>query len=155
MADDVEAGKMSPEMIAELLAKPVLARLATASPKTLAPHVVPVWFGWDGQSVWISAFRSTRKVRDLQRNPLCSIVIDDAQSGVDYQAIVFEGQAELVSEPAGFLQEMTARIYTRYLGPEGVLAKDPQSWIHDPENLLIKLTPQKTLAWYSARRETP
>lgn len=154
MTDEVISGKMTPEMIEELLAKPILARLATASPKTLAPHVVPVWFGWEDGSVWISAFRSTRKVQDLQRNPLCSIAIDEAQSGVDYQAIVLEGRAELVGEPVDFLQEMTTRIYTRYLGPDGILAKDPQSWIHDPENLLIKLTPDKTLAWYSARRKT-
>ena len=31
-------------------------------------HVVPVWFGWDGESIYISAFRSTRKVKELIRN---------------------------------------------------------------------------------------
>jgi hypothetical protein len=36
----------------------------------------------------------------------------------------------------------------RYLGAEGVLAPDPQSWIASPENLLVKLTPSKIMSWH-------
>ena len=149
---EVETGKMSPEMVKNLLSQPILARIATASPKTLRPHVVPVWFGWDGESLWISSFRSTRKIKNLQANPFCSIAIDTAESGWDFQTVIFEGSAELVTEPAEFVREMTTWVYTRYLGPEGVLAPDPQSWIHDPENLLVKLTPEWTYTSYSARK---
>lgn len=151
MADDVETGELSPENLEALLSQPVLARLGTAT-KTGRPHVTPVWFLWEQGSVWVSAFRSTRKVRDLMKNPSVSILIDTAESGVDFQAALFEGEAELITEPAEFIQEMSTRIYTRYLGPEGVLAPDPQSWIHDPENLLIRLQPEKTFTWYSARK---
>lgn len=129
------------------LEAPLLARLATVSLKTHQPHVTPVWYLWDGESVWISAFTSTRKVRELLKHPLCSIVIDEAPIGTENWGVIFEGAADLVTAPEPLVQAMTTRIYTRYLGPEGVLAKDPQSWIHDPENLLIKLTPAKTYSW--------
>ena len=131
------------------LVQTVLARIATADLVTGQPHVVPVWYAWDGESVWISAFKSTRKVKELQRNPRCSIVIDEARSGTENWGVVLEGEVELVSEPQEFLEEMTTRIYIRYLGRDGVMAEDPQSWIKDPENLLIKLTPQKTYSWFS------
>ena len=36
-------------LIEATLAQPVLARLATANPRSLQPHVVPVWFWWDGE----------------------------------------------------------------------------------------------------------
>ncbi len=135
------------------LDRPHLARLATADPITLQPHVVPVWYGWDGQSLWISAFRSTRKVKELMRNPRCSIVIDvdeaDSSSGNSpaIRAVLMEGEAELVTHPQHLLEEKTTWVYTRYLGPQGVLAVDPQSWIKDPENLLIKLTPRLVKTW--------
>ena len=58
-----------------------------------------------------------------------------------------EGEAELVTAPQDLLDEKTTWVYTRYLGPEGVLADDPQSWIKDPENLLIKLTPTFIKTW--------
>ncbi len=137
---------MSDEMD-EFLARPLLARLATADPQTLQPHVVPVWYGWDGQSLWISAFRSTRKVKELLKNPRVSIVIDVDGDVTGLRAVLMEGKAELVTGPQDLLEERTAWVYTRYLGPEGVLAADPQSWIKDPENLLIKLTPERTRTW--------
>lgn len=150
---EVESGKMSPETLTEFLLQPNIARLATAERDTSQPHVVPVWYLWDGESVWISSFRSTRKVKELQENPLCSIVVDTADSGVDYRSVVFEGEAELISDPLDFVQELTTRIYIRYLGETGVLEPDPQSWIHSPENLLIKLTPERTYTWYSAAKK--
>lgn len=131
-----------------LLAEPVLARLATANPKTLQPHVVPVWFLWDGDSLWISAFVSTRKVKDLLKNPRCAVLIEPAQpQGSPLQAVLLEGAVELIAEPASLIAEMSERIYTRYMGPEGVLAPEPQSWKQDPENRLIKLTPERRMVW--------
>ncbi|RPI30658.1 MAG: hypothetical protein EHM70_13350 [Chloroflexota bacterium] len=153
MADEIQTGKMTPEMVNAMMSKPLLARIATANPKTHSPHVVPVWFLWDGKSIWISTFRSTRKVRELQENPKCSIVVDDAKNGEENEGVIMEGDAELVSQPCELVQDMATRIYSRYLGPKGVLAPDPQSWIHDPDNLLIRLTPRKVYSWYAARKD--
>ena len=133
--------------IDEFLNRVLLARLATADPETGQPHVVPVWYGWDGQSLWISAFRSTRKVKELLKNPRCSIVIDVDGGPPGLRAVLMEGKAELVLSPQELLEEKTTWVYTRYLGAEGVLADDPQSWIKDPENLLIKLTPAFIKSW--------
>jgi PPOX class probable F420-dependent enzyme len=131
-----------------LLAEPVLARLGTVNPKTMQPHVVPVWFLWDGDSLWISAFVSTRKVKDLQKNPRCAVLIEPAQSqGSPLQAVLLEGAAELIAEPAALIAEMSERIYTKYMGPEEVLSPEPQSWKQDPENRLIRLTPERTMTW--------
>ncbi len=129
----------------ELLQQPVLARLATVSPKTLQPHVVPVWFWWDGASLWISAFSSTRKVKDLRQNPKCAVLVEPIKSEATLQAVLFEGTAELITEPRENVAGVALQIYTRYMGAEGVLAPEPQSWLADPENTLIKLTGARRL----------
>ena len=147
MTDKDEANKSHAAKIEALLSEPLLARIATASTHDLQPHVVPVWFLWDGESVWISSYSSTRKIRELQCNPKCSIVVDTSHRVGGLSAVLFEGQAELVTEPREFVREMVTRVYTKYLSPEGVLAAEPQEWIYSPENLLIKLTPEKTVAW--------
>ena len=133
--------------IDQLLNEPLLARMATASPNTLQPHVVPVWYAWDGTSLWINTFRGTRKVRDLLKNPLISVVVDRTGHKEGLSAIILEGKAEIIREPRDFLEEKTLWIYTRYLGPQGVMAAEPQSWIHDPEATLIKLTPTWVKSW--------
>jgi hypothetical protein len=62
-----------------------------------------------------------------------------------------EGQAELITDPAVVVL-VAERIYVRYIGAEGLLDPVPQSWIHDAESLLLKLTPSRTVTWYSASK---
>jgi len=140
---------LSKEKIAfmnSFLNRPLIARMATAD-SSCQPHVVPVWFGWDGKSIWISAFSSTRKVKELNLNPKISVVIDVAEENANTQGVLFEGTAEIIGKPLELVQKQSRWIYTRYLGEKGVLEKDPQSWIHDPENRIIKLTPDFIHTW--------
>ena len=134
-------------LIEAVLAEAVLARLATTNPKTMQPHVVPVWFAWDGVCVWISSFVSTRKIRELRRNPRGAVLIESKQEGSKLQAVLLEGTVELVAEPREMVTEIANKIYLRYLGPDGVREPEPQSWLKDPENLLIKLIPERIISW--------
>jgi nitroimidazol reductase NimA-like FMN-containing flavoprotein (pyridoxamine 5'-phosphate oxidase superfamily) len=135
-------------LVEGLLSQPVLARIATANPKTGQPHVVPLWYLWDGTSIWVSGFRSTRKFRELLVNPRCALLVEPADPKASkIQAVLFEGEAEVVTSPRQLVEEMSTRIYLRYLGEEGVKATDPQSWIHDVENLVVRLTPQEVFTW--------
>lgn len=128
------------------LSRPLLGRLATASPDG-QPHVVPVWFLFEDGFIWVSAFQATRKVVDLERNPKCAIVIDIEQGQEALSAVAIEGQAELIRAPFQEVRQRAQRIYAKYLGPEGVLARDPQEWLDSPENLLIKITPTRVKTW--------
>ena len=135
------------DLIEAVLAEPVLARLATTNPKTLQPHVVPVWFAWDGEHVWISSFVSTRKIRELKINPRGAVPIESKQEGSKLQAVLLEGTVELVTQPRQLVRKLASRIYIRYLGQEGIKDAEPQSWLNDAENLLIKLTPERVISW--------
>ena len=135
------------DLIEAVLEEPVLARLATTNPKTLQPHVVPVWFAWDGEHVWISSFVSTRKIRELKINPRGAVLIESKQEGSKLQAVLLEGTVELVTQPRQLVRKLASRIYIRYLGQEGIKDAEPQSWLNDAENLLIKLTPERVISW--------
>ena len=138
------ATSLSQPWVQELLARPILARLGTANPSTFQPHVTPVWFEWDGEYLYISAFISTRKGREVSLNPRISVLID-----VDHptQAVLLEGIAEVLSEPA-LVAPRSESIYARYVGVEGVKEATYQSWVHDPENRLLKLKPERVFTWY-------
>jgi nitroimidazol reductase NimA-like FMN-containing flavoprotein (pyridoxamine 5'-phosphate oxidase superfamily) len=134
------------QFVDDFLEAPLIARMATAD-KDGRPHVVPVWYGWDGQALWISSFASTRKIGELEVNPYLSVVIDVAEADGANKAVVFEGEVELIESPRDLVAEKSTWIYTRYLGEQGVLGKEPQSWIHDPLNRIIKLTPTDVFIW--------
>lgn len=129
--------------VQDLLARPILARLGTANPRTVQPHVTPVWFEWDGEHLYISVFISTRKGREVTENPRISVLIDVEKPT---QAVLFEGQAVVLSDPA-LVAPLAESIYTRYVGAEGVKEATYQSWVHDPENRIIKLKPERVFTW--------
>jgi nitroimidazol reductase NimA-like FMN-containing flavoprotein (pyridoxamine 5'-phosphate oxidase superfamily) len=134
--------------IEELLAQPVLARLATSELATGQPHVVPVWFLWDGNALWISAFSSTQKVKLLSANPRAAVLIEpDAGHPNTLQAVLIKGGAEIIDEPRDFVARQAIAIYAHYLGEAGVQAAEPQSWAYDPENRLLRIQPTKILSW--------
>jgi nitroimidazol reductase NimA-like FMN-containing flavoprotein (pyridoxamine 5'-phosphate oxidase superfamily) len=145
MADRIKSDRKA--LIEAVLGEAVLARLATTNPKTMQPHVVPVWFMWDGEFIWISSFKSTRKIRELIINPRGAVLIESKQEAGKLQAVLLEGTVDLVTGPRSQVSEIASRIYVRYLGPEGVLDAEPQSWLNDPENLLIKLVPERIISW--------
>ncbi len=151
MTQEKQYGKLTQTQLNAFLDHPILARLSTAvrskeDGKYFQPHTTPVWFLWDGASLYISAFTSTRKVKEVRRNPYIAVLIDVADAIDGVTAVLMEGKSEWITEPP-FVQEMSRRIYTRYMGEEGVLAPSPQSWIIDPENSIIKLTPQNVYTW--------
>jgi len=128
-----------------LSGEPVLARLATVNPRTLQPHVTPVWFLWDGTSLWISVFISTRKAKDVAKNPKVAVLIEPKQP-MDLQAVLLEGPCEFIEQPRDLVAAMSLKIYERYVGGEKITDTE-RSWTVDPENRLIKLTPQHTYSW--------
>lgn len=132
--------------IQALLNSPILARIATANPLTLQPHVVPVWFEWDEGAIWISSFDSTRKMRDLEGNQRVSVVIDTAEDGSNVRGVLMEGTAEVIDDPAVVAPRSTS-IYLRYLGEDGVQEPGPASWIIDPENRIIRMFPERIMSW--------
>ncbi len=134
-------------LIEAILAEPVLARLATTNPKSMQPHVVPVWFLWDGEFIWVSSFVSTRKIRELKDNPRGAILIESKQPDSKLQVVLIEGSVELVAEPHEMVSAISNKIYERYLGAEGVKDPEPQSWLNNPENMLIKLIPKRIISW--------
>jgi general stress protein 26 len=105
--------------------------------------VVPVWYEWDGECVWIHTFWSTRKVQELQANQRLSVSVDADEP---VRGVIFEGEAELIRDPAVIVPRANS-IYVRYLGEAGAQEAEPQSWIHDAESTLIKLKPDKVHVW--------
>jgi PPOX class probable F420-dependent enzyme len=61
------------------------------------PHIVPVWFLWDGASILVFSLPNTQKVRNLERNPAAVLTPDAADEG--YDIVMLEGRANFVDDP--------------------------------------------------------
>jgi PPOX class probable F420-dependent enzyme len=57
------------------------------------PHSMPVWAVWDGEALWFSSGRRSRKARNLAADPRCVVATEDAN-----EPVVIEGSAELTAD---------------------------------------------------------
>jgi PPOX class probable F420-dependent enzyme len=73
------------------LKKDLIIWLATVDAE-LRPHVVPVWFWWDGSSFLIYSVPG-QKVRDIEMNPKVALHLDTDPEGED--VIRIDGNADL------------------------------------------------------------
>ena len=77
--------------IAERLRDDLVIWLATVRSDG-RPHLVLVWFLWDGETILIFS-QPNQKVRNLRANPHVALSLDDTDTGED--VVTIEGVAEL------------------------------------------------------------
>ena len=76
----------------ERLRNDLMAWLGTVRPDG-RPHLVPVWFLWDGATVLVFS-KPDQKIRNLQSNPQAIVALDDTEGGED--VVMLEGEATLL-----------------------------------------------------------
>jgi PPOX class probable F420-dependent enzyme len=62
------------------------------------PHIVPVWYTWDGHTFFLVTQPESQKVKNIKHDPRVMVALDDTNGGHD--AMVFEGIATLETEPS-------------------------------------------------------
>lgn len=79
------------------------------------PHVVPVWFWWDGSSFLIYSIPG-RKVEDVKRNPLVQLHLNTDRTGD--KLVMVDGRAEILKDqaPANRVPKYIARYRDRIRG---------------------------------------
>lgn len=105
------------------------------------PHVVPIWFVLDGESIIFTTGRDTAKGRRLRRDPRVSLCVDDQEP--PYSFVLVEGTAETSADLAEMLHWAT-RIAARYMGAQRAESYGRRNAVEG--ELLVRVTPSKVIA---------
>ena len=62
------------------------------------PHLVPIWFSWDGETVLIASKPHAKKVANLRVNPRVMLALGEPDE--DFDVGLLEGVAEILDEPS-------------------------------------------------------
>ena len=101
------------------------------------PHAVPVWFTWDGRTLYFATHESSQKARNLERQAWAVIHAGDGDD-----VIILEGVAEIVTDAAEFKQVDAAR-GEKYVDP-GSGARDT---ILVEGTILYRVRVHHVMAW--------
>lgn len=121
----LEEGPVSPKpnltmpraQIDELLRRPVPGVLSTLG-KDGFPHAVGMWFVYDESAgrILLFAYAKSQKVRNLERDPRASFLVEQGQPYSDLKGVLIRGHAGIIRE----FDEVFAigrALYERYLEP--------------------------------------
>jgi PPOX class probable F420-dependent enzyme len=134
---------MTPQEVDAYLATERTCRVATVGADG-APHVTPLWFAWDGTSLWLTSLVKSQRWTDLQRNTRISVMVDSGDGYMELRGVELRGVAVAVGDIPRTGQacpelDQPERIYAeKYAGGRVQ---------HDGRHAWLRLTPEKLVSW--------
>jgi PPOX class probable F420-dependent enzyme len=123
-----------------LLERPRTAKLASVRADG-RPHVAPVWFDLDGDTLIFTTWHTTVKAANIRRDPRVSLCVDD--EAPPFAFVLIEGVATL-SDNQVELWRWATRIAGRYMGAELAESYGKRNGV--PGELLVRVTPIRIVA---------
>ena len=119
--------------------------LSTVRPNG-APHIVPIWFWWDGEALLVFSKPEAQKVRNLRDRPLVMLALGNPED--DFDVALIEGHAELLERPtADVLPRAHLDKYADQLAAIGLHADEYAATYSQ----VIRIVPDRPLGWHGRR----
>ena len=110
----VGSAVLADPLVRELLGLRLIAVLGTIA-RDGAPHLTPVWFAAGEDAVLMATSSTSRKARNLGRDPRASLVLHDSRPGFEVRGVSMTGRVVvLAGRDAAAAVE---RVHARYVGP--------------------------------------
>jgi PPOX class probable F420-dependent enzyme len=105
------------------------------------PHVAPIWFVLDGDTLIFTTWHKSVKARNIRRDPHVSICVDEEVP--PFAFVVIEGTVTITEEAEERLTWAT-RIAARYMGQDLAEAYGRRNGVEG--ELVVRVQPTKVIA---------
>ncbi len=120
------------------------------------PHPAPMWFaiedrdgdGDDG-SIVMTTFTKSQKIRNLQRDPRVTLLLEDGETYTELRGVVFYGKAELSQDVDAVVLVLRAIGRHGDGGAIDALSETEQAGLRAQaaKRTAIRVRPQKIVSW--------
>jgi PPOX class probable F420-dependent enzyme len=115
-----------------------------------APHVVPLWFVWQQDALYVSTRRGSRTWANVVSDPRISLSVDVGRSWIEVAGVVIEGRAEPLPADHPTVRGPISAWHEKYralLSGEG-FGRFAQEVT---ELAFLRVAPERVLRWDHAR----
>jgi len=104
------------------------------------PHLIPIWFSWDGEAILVASKPGAQKVRNLRANPVVMLAL--GQPDEDFDVGLLEGKAELLDVAA---RDVLPRSHLeKYRAPMAAIGLTPEEFL-ETYTQVIRIVPTRYL----------
>ena len=139
---------MNPEELRAFLERcdPALVGVVGTLREDGAPHVVPVWYRWDGDAILIWTDDVRVWLQNLRRDPRIAFSVQEIQA--PFAAVTMRGRATLTRGRDDELLTEIGHIIERYV-PANELGGVLKSWLVGPQ-IVVRIEPEVVRSWNAA-----
>lgn len=137
--------KLSEEELLELFDSERIAVVSSLGPRGW-PHSMPMWFVLRDGEVWMWTYRSSQKVRNLERDRRATLLVEAGETYDQLRGVMVEAEAELVDDYDSVLalgRELGGRYAPGAEGPEAEAALAHQA----AKRVAIRFHPRRVVSW--------
>jgi PPOX class probable F420-dependent enzyme len=138
---------LSDAEFAELLDGERVAIVSSLGPRGW-PHSMPLWFVTRAGEVWIWTYAKSQKVRNLERDPRATVLIETGHEYGELRGAMIEAEAVLhrdLETVLGFAEELTLRYADGISSIEGDARAGLEA--QAPKRVAIQFKPRRTSTW--------
>lgn len=136
-------------LVLELLGARLIANLATLNVDGTI-HLVPMWFARDRDSVVLATGSGSAKVRNLERDPRATVMVDDSRAGMDVCGVSLTGSIEIVRGAEAV--PLVRLVHERYVSERGRAAPAVRAFLAS-DDVALRFMPERALTWDERRSE--
>ena len=139
--------KLDEAELLELLDSQRVAIVSSNGPHGF-PHSVPLWFVPRDGEVWIWTYAKSQKVRNLERDPRATVLVETGHEYGELRGAMIEAEARIHRDAGtviGFAEELTLRYAEGIESVEGdaKAALEAQA----PKRVAIHFEPRRVATW--------
>ena len=115
-----------------------------------SPHVVPLWFVWHEEAIYLSTRQDGRTWANAAREPRIALTIDVGRSWVEIAGVEIRGRAEPLSAESAAMRKPISAWHEKY---RPLLAGEGFSRLAEEIRGLgfLRVVPDAVVAWDHAR----
>ena len=126
----------------EFLKKQKILHLATVD-KTGTPHIVPVWYMYSTNKIYIGTNTKTEKAKNIKTHKKVSFCVDVGVNSPSIFGVMGQGTAKLIKD-TDTVSRLAKKILLRYF--KDLKNKSAQE-ILDDTDCIIEIMPKKYAVW--------
>jgi PPOX class probable F420-dependent enzyme len=136
---------LDPSEQERLLETERVVAVATAGPRGW-PHVMPLWYVPRAGEIWIYTYAKSQKVRNLERDPRATLLIETGHEYGELRGVEIEAEAEIIRDQEvvfDLAKELTARYSGVGVSDEHAAALEAQA----RKRVAVRFRPVRVASW--------
>ncbi len=110
------------------------------------PHLVAMWYVLIDGEVYFTTFGKSQKIKNLERNPKLTAMVEAGTKYQELRGMVIEGEAEIVRENA-FTAKVMGMVGAKYNGLPIPTETSEQQLKAAAKRVAVRLKPENVYSW--------